>query len=710
MEFAVPMWLCVVIYVRVCVCVCVGTFTCHHVKKTQLMSRLLSSKSSRDQLEGARRACAAALTGDESQYRLYFPCVVKSVGARSPDVRRLVYLFLSVAAERSANDALLCVNALKTELDGGSALGRGMALRALSSLRVPVIRPLVVLAARRGAGDVDVYVRRCAAMAAVKLASDAEEPEPELMDLLRVLLEDAASPVVGTAVVAFNAICPDNWEIIHPVYRKLCKALVDMDAWTQIATLSMLLRYARKHFAKPVDRDDAVVAPGNQDATTAAPVTVTRARFTSIDDFYADEDDDDGDDNDGGAKLAGAWNGDSVSPPPPTDQGQTEAEEGEDENQQEKSEHSVRGEPMQEDHILLIRCARLILNSSNPGVVMAVASLMYHAAPASEWTSVVRALVLAMRLSPHAAPMILGAIVKWAQESPEMFKPFVRFFLVRASDDRGVRALKLEVLTLIADESNTANLLKEFQSYLRDSDKGFVADAVVALGHCAARLPSMSMPCMRALLRLSCYTHSLIADKSMMVMRVLAQSSPQVHAKGIAKVLRKIGRVKSSSARAEAVWMIGGLLPPPGHAVSGKAEKLLGTLETAAQRALFSSAKNFATEKDVTKVQMLCASARLFVRNPTKMGLLHKYLIEVARCGRRATHAWRRKRNHNNDDVYSDNTESQRLAYERSLLTNDGIYVILILIRVNVRLCVYVHVRFAYVCPPDSFVLFADMT
>ena len=123
------------------------------------MSRLLSSKSSRDQLEGARRACAAALTGDESQYRLYFPCVVKSVGARSPDVRRLVYLFLSVAAERSANDALLCVNALKTELDGGSALGRGMALRALSSLRVPVIRPLVVLAARRGAGDVDVYVR-----------------------------------------------------------------------------------------------------------------------------------------------------------------------------------------------------------------------------------------------------------------------------------------------------------------------------------------------------------------------------------------------------------------------------------------------------------------------------------------------------------------------------------------------------------------------
>ena len=121
-------------------------------------------------------------------------------------------------------------------------------------------------------------------MAAVKLASDAEEPEPELMDLLRVLLEDAASPVVGTAVVAFNAICPDNWEIIHPVYRKLCKALVDMDAWTQIAALSMLLRYARKHFAKPVDRDDTVAAPGNHDAATA-PVAITRARFTSIDDF-----------------------------------------------------------------------------------------------------------------------------------------------------------------------------------------------------------------------------------------------------------------------------------------------------------------------------------------------------------------------------------------------------------------------------------------
>ena len=78
--------------------------------------------------------------------------------------------------------------------------------------------------------------------------------------------------------------------------------------------------------------------------------------------------------------------------------------------------------------------------------------------------------------------------------------------------------------------------------------------------------------------------------------------------------------------------MIGGLLPPPGHVVSGKAEKLLGSLEAAAQRALFSSAKNFASENDATKVQMLCASARLFVRDPAKMGLLHGYLLEVARC------------------------------------------------------------------------------
>ena len=649
------------------------------------MSKLLGSKSSREQLEGARRAVAAALTGDETIYRPYFPAVVKAVTAKSPDVKRLVYLFLSSTAERSPNEALLGINALKTELDGGSALQRGMALRALSSMRVPVIRQLVVLASKKCARDPSAYVRRCAAMAAVKLAAsgggadleqegDAGGYEAELVDVVQVLLKDIASPVVGAAMVAFNAICPDNWAIIHPVYRKVCRALVDMDAWSQMTTLNVLLRYARIHFARPVaasaQGDDGTFE--NQQRTLRAPVN--RAPVPSADRFYSDEEEEEEEeeeegsvpgkdggspvpsDKDGSPKqeVTAASKDESADGSPLGDAtiGAGDMGQGEDPGLSVAQDDEDAAEPMQDDHILLIRCARLILQSSNPGVVMAAASLMYHAAPESEWIGVARSMMLAIRMSPHAAPTILAAISKWAQDRPEMFKPFIRFFLVRSSDDKVVRALKLEIMTLIADESNTSNLLKEFQSYLRDSDKGFVADAVVALGHCAARLPSMSSPCMRALLRLSCYSQSIIADKSMMVMRVLAQSSPQTHAKGIAKALRKINRVRSPRARAEAVWMIGGLLPPPGHSISGKAEKLLNNLESSAQRALFASAANFASEAEATKIQMLCASARLFLRDPEGLRLLHGYLLELARyfCSV-YTHPMAMHQRHNNNNI-----------------------------------------------------------
>ena len=678
-------------------------------KEVEAVAKLLSSKSSRDQLEGARKAVAAALSGDALVYREHFPAVVKAVALRAPDVKRLVYLFLSSTAERSPNDALLAVNALKTELDSQSALQRGMALRALSNMRVPVIRQLVVLACKKCAHDPDLYVRRCAAMASIKLATtydanavvfDNNETdqsrrlpsvcEPELLDVIQVLLHDSASSVVGSAVVAYSAICPDHWEIIHPVYRKVCRALVDMDAWTQVETLKMLLRYARKYFAKPPDdpipgqerkdqasgsherndndrngnghvdhRDDgSSMRRRDQEKTVITPV--------SIDKFYSDDDEDhvdrdvseqkpasseiealssinindDDDDDDDDDETGDGRQRDELQTLTESSNGAGNLEE-QNGNATPISSEGVDGndlegkddyeEPMQDDHLLLLRCARLILHSNNPSVVIAVASLMYHAAPSSEWIGVARSMMLAMRMSPHAAPIFLATIARWARDRPEMFKPFIRFFLIRSVDDRNVRSLKLEILTMIVDESNTPNLLKEFQSYLRDADKSFVADAVVALGRCAARLPSMSSPCMRALLRLSCYSPSVIADQAMMVMRVLAQSSPQQHAKGVAKVLRKIHKVKSKRARAEAIWMIGGLLPPPGYVVSGKTEKILKSLEIAAQRALFASAEYFCSESELGKIQMLNASSRLYLREPEKIKLLHGYILELAR-------------------------------------------------------------------------------
>ena len=67
-----------------------------------------------------------------------------------------------------------------------------------------------------------------------------------------------SSPVLGAAVAAFSEVCPDDFELLHRSYRKLCHLLADMDEWAQILTLNCLVRYARVQFVDP--------APGASDA------------------------------------------------------------------------------------------------------------------------------------------------------------------------------------------------------------------------------------------------------------------------------------------------------------------------------------------------------------------------------------------------------------------------------------------------------------
>jgi len=59
------------------------------------------------------------------------------------------------------------------------------------------------------------------------------------------MLGDNSTFTIGSVLMAFNQVCPDRLDLIHPQYRKLCRMLVDMDEWGQITALDLLLRYSR---------------------------------------------------------------------------------------------------------------------------------------------------------------------------------------------------------------------------------------------------------------------------------------------------------------------------------------------------------------------------------------------------------------------------------------------------------------------------------
>lgn len=83
---------------------------------------------------------------------------------------------------------------------------RASALRVLSSIRVPVIVPIMMLAIRDSVSDMSPYVRKTAAHAIPKLYDLDPEQKDELVMVIERLLSDQTTLVVGSAVMAFEQV------------------------------------------------------------------------------------------------------------------------------------------------------------------------------------------------------------------------------------------------------------------------------------------------------------------------------------------------------------------------------------------------------------------------------------------------------------------------------------------------------------------------
>ncbi|KAI3498014.1 hypothetical protein L1887_33703 [Cichorium endivia] len=70
---------------------------------------------------------------------------------------------------------------------------------------------------------------------------------------------------------------------------------------------------------------------------------------------------------------------------------------------------------------------------------------------------------------------------------PSLFAPNFEDFFINSSDAYQVKSLKLEILSSIATNASMSIIFQEFQDYVKDPDRRFVADSVAAIGLCAMR-------------------------------------------------------------------------------------------------------------------------------------------------------------------------------------------------------------------------------
>ncbi|XP_066600233.1 AP-3 complex subunit beta-2 [Prorops nasuta] len=225
-----------------------GLFHSDYKKHDDLKQMLDSNKDSL-KLEAMKRIIGMVAKGRDASE--LFPAVVKNVVSKNIEVKKLVYVYLVRYAEDQQDLALLSISTFQRALKDPNQLIRASALRVLSSIRVSMIVPIVMLAIKDSASDMSPYVRKTAAHAIPKLFSLDPEQKEELISVLEKLLSDKTTLVVGSAVMAFEEVCPERIDLIHKNYRKLCNLLVDVDEWGQVVIVNMLTRYARTQFVNP---------------------------------------------------------------------------------------------------------------------------------------------------------------------------------------------------------------------------------------------------------------------------------------------------------------------------------------------------------------------------------------------------------------------------------------------------------------------------
>ncbi|XP_044302273.1 AP-3 complex subunit beta-1 isoform X2 [Varanus komodoensis] len=464
-------------------------------KKNEDLKHMLESNKDSAKLDAMKRIVGMIAKGKNASE--LFPAVVKNVANKNIEIKKLVYVYLMRYAEEQQDLALLSISTFQRALKDPNQLIRASALRVLSSIRVPIIVPIMMLAIKEASTDLSPYVRKNAAHAIQKLYSLDPEQKELLIEVIEKLLKDKSTLVAGSVVMAFEEVCPDRIDLIHKNYRKLCNLLVDVEEWGQVVIIHMLTRYARTQFVSPWKEDVGLEEYNEKN-------------------FYECE-----------------------------------------EEQQEKNQRVNKPYSMDPDHRLLIRNTKPLLQSRNAAVVMAVAQLYWHVAPKSEVGIVAKSLVRLLRSNREVQYIVLQNTATMSIQCKGMFEPYLKSFYVRSTDPTMIKTLKLDILTNLANEANISTLLREFQTYVKSQDKQFAAATIQAIGRCATNISEVTDTCLNGLVCLLSNRDEIVVAESVVVIKKLLQTQPAHHGEIIKRMAKLLDSITVPVARASILWLTG---------------------------------------------------------------------------------------------------------------------------------------------------------
>lgn len=524
------------------------------VSSPEYISSALMSSSDREKLSGLKQLISMISMGNTKDIAKFFPQVVKNVASENVEIRKLVYVFLVRFADYDPDLALLSINTIQKALKDKSAVIRSLAMRVISSIRVPSIAQIVILGIKDCANDLSPLVRKAAAFAIYKCNELDHSNGPKLLEILQKLLSDNSPVVVSAAIVTLQRAFFERFDVLHSCYRRICRILSKLDEWGQIAALELLTKYARTYLEKPqklraVDR--------HQD-----------------DEFY-----------------------NSVQYEP-LDDSEDEYEENANINGQESNE--VVQTIIDPDCELLFLHSKPLLRSTNSAVVINAAQVYFYLGNAQifEQYNVAGSVVQLLKresVSIRYIALVNMKIMILTRKSA--FSPFLKHFFLFPNDVSIISKLKLEILSLLYGNGNETLILSELKYYaLTSKDTQTVRECVQAIGRCvsATENPDDILNWLSSKVKSS---DSALVSECLTVIRYIILKDPKRYINTIKRLAMLLEKVVVDSGKETILWLVG---------------EFAGYTETVAPDLLRKFAKLFALESPGVRYQVVLLAAKVY--------------------------------------------------------------------------------------------------
>jgi AP-4 complex subunit beta-1 len=176
-----------------------------------------------------------------------FTEMMLAIETRDLVIKKMVYLFLCNYAETHPDLAQMCTNTLVKDSGNEDPMVRGLALRALCSLRLPQMIEYTSEPLRRSLQDGHAYVRKTGVMGILKMyhLNKEEFDKASFNDILYDMLRDPDPSVVTNCILVLNEIMADSggMALNRAVMLHLLNRIHEFSEFGILSVLDLVPRY-----------------------------------------------------------------------------------------------------------------------------------------------------------------------------------------------------------------------------------------------------------------------------------------------------------------------------------------------------------------------------------------------------------------------------------------------------------------------------------